>query len=336
MVDFIPTSLESVVYGFAVLLISFIVLSVAWGLILKFIESLFSKSKLYFIPKILSEVSNSALVLIFLLSAYFGITTYDMNMMDGVVIKIWGILLIIAATDIVVRLILSTLDIYYIKSKRASSFISGIILSLKRVVGLILYAIAIILIINFISVEVGSVLANIGLLIVILLFVVYYEQLKNVVAGLQLLHADLREGDYIEVMNKHGFIERILTQYIVLRDKNGRRVVLPNSLLVKYPTKNHSFSDGNLVTMKIKISDQNSKKSKKRLLAVSGKSALSVDGVLKDYKPKVYLSEIEDGASIFILKFIISQNTDLMAVADTFAENIKDEFKDRLKGLKVE
>jgi len=322
---------NSILYGFGAFVVSFIVLAILWSMFVKFAESFFSKSKLHFIPHVLGEVNTSILFTFFMISIYFGVMFYDALLLQSALMKIWGVVLIIVITEIIVKMLLNILDYYYVKSKRKPTFLSNAIPLMKRVAGVLLYVIAIILIINYLSSEVGTIVAAICLILIILLFVLYYEQLRNIMAGLHMINSYIEEGDYIEMAGHKGFVEKILEQHVVVRDLDGMTITIPNNYFVKEILKNNFFSEGNLVSINVRLSTKNPERALKRLSVVCSSSMLDSIETTKDYKPKVSVSGIEEGLLIFNVKFMVKPNSDLRNVIDLLVVNIKKEFKDEVK-----
>lgn len=335
MIENITEPFNSIIYGFGAFMISFVALSIFWSMFLKLAESFFSKSKLYFLPKVLKEVNRSIFLAVLLISIYLGIIAYDSTLTDNALMKVWGVILIIVMTEIIAKVLLSTLDHYYIKSRKSPTFLSNALPLMKRVIGVLLYAIAVLIIINYLSYEVGTIVASIGLLIIIFIFIIYYEQLKNIMAGLHLIGAHIREGDYIEILNYKGFVERILEQHVIMRDLDGRTILVPNHIFIKESVKDCCFSEGNMMSLDVKIDVKDIEKAKKRLSVVCGKIGLGLEEVMNDYKPKVFASGIKDGLTRFNVKFIVKPNSDLRRIVDSFTIGMKKEFKEKIEDVKL-
>jgi len=325
--------LNSVVIGAGAFAASFIILYIAWSVFLRLTQSFFAKSKLYFIPKLLKEIGRSVIVVILLVSIYFGIHFYDPALLDGTLVKVWGILLILVVTEIVAKILLSTMDVYRAKLRGAPTFISNRIPLLKRIVGLLIYGVAILVVINYLSAEIGSVIMIIGVLFLIFVFVMYFEPVKNIVAGLELTDR-MQEGDYIEFEGKSGFVEKVMDQYTIVRDLDGKDITVPNSRFVVNIIRNNFFSEGNLISLRVVLKANG--KTKEMLTGVCGKTGLKLEEVFNDYNPKVFLSSVENGVSVYSVKFIIVRNADLRKILDTFNTAIKDEFKSSLIEVRME
>lgn len=328
-------NLNSIIIGGGAFIVSFIILYIVWGVLLKILDSVFSKSKFYFIPRIMKEISRPVLFLIFLVSVYFGIYFFNSTLLDETVLKVWGILVILVITEMVARLLLSALDVYKTKLKTAPTFISNRIPLFKTIVALFIYGIALLIVISYLSYEVGSVVTIIGVVFLIFIFIVYFDLVRNIAAGLQLAER-MQEGDYIEMGGQKGFVEKILDQYTMIRDLDGRSITIPNSKFTNGIMKNNFFSEGNLISMSVKIKVNGNTKTKESLAGICGKVALKLDEVFNDYNPKVALAGVEDGAHVYSVKFIVLPNADLRKILDTFNTSIKSEFKGSVLEIRID
>ena len=327
--------LDSAVLGVAVFAVSVIVLYVLWSMFLRLTESLFSKSKFYFIPKVLRDIGRSVLLAIVLVGTYLGISIYDPAVLGGVAAKVWGILMIMVLAEIVARVLLGVLDVYGAKKKAARTFLSQKTPLLKQIVVLLIYGAAVLLIINYLSYEIGFIVTIMGGLFLVFAFIMYQGRLRNIMAGLQLADR-VNKGDYVEIGGKGGFVERILDQYTILRDIDGKSVTVPNSEFNNGVVRNSFLLDGNLFCMRVALSGKGSAKDKEKLSAVCGRMALGLEGVFDDYKPRVFFSGAEGGSRIFVVRFIVLQNADVRKVLDSFSSSIGAEFGDRVSEIRLE
>ncbi len=118
--QFLGIPLDSAIYGMLAFIVSFIFLSIVWGIFVRAMTSFFSKSKFHFISTIIREIKTSIIVVFLLVSLYFGISFYDKAFLADPFLKIWGILFIISISNIIARIVLNIIDAYYGKSKKAS------------------------------------------------------------------------------------------------------------------------------------------------------------------------------------------------------------------------
>ncbi|MBN2477806.1 mechanosensitive ion channel [Candidatus Micrarchaeota archaeon] len=328
--------LNSAVYGIVSAVVAFVFFSVVWSLAIRLSERLFSKSKFYFIPSILKEISQSVFVVIILLSAYIGFYVFDKNLLEGVFLKIWGLILIVAVADTLAKIFLTFMDTYYRKSlKKSSSFFYKAMPLMKGIVGFFLYAVAFILILNYISYEIGSVVTLIGVIILVMIFWVFRTYLENMFAGFQIAGHNLREGDYISMEGAEGFVEKIMSQSTVLKTAEGRSITIPNSRLIRDIIKNDYYSEGNLMVFSLSVKSKDVSKDLKRIDSLSGKFALELDTVANDYKPKVYLNSFSKGTAEYKIKFLMLPNSDILRITDLFGTIMHGEFKDRLESFRL-
>jgi len=327
-------NIDSIIVGIGAFLLSFIVLYLIWGIMLRIMDSVFSRSKFYFIPRLLKELGRSVIFLILLISAYLGVYFYQPGLLDATVVKVWGTLLILVMTEIIVRILLSAMDIYKTRLRGAPSFFSNRIPLLKTIIALFIYGIAALIVVSYLSYEIGSIVTLIGIVVLVLVFIIYFDLVRNIATGFQLAER-MQEGDYIEMDGKRGFVEKIVDQYTIIRDIDGKSITIPNSRFVNGILKNNFFSEGNLISMKVKLKADGDK-TKQTLAGVCGKVALKLEEVFNDYNPKVSLSGIEDGANVYYVKYIIAPNSDLRKIMDEFNSAIKKEFKNNVIEIKID
>ena len=86
-----PDLLNSAILGFIAFALSFVILYIVWSVILRIAHSFFSKSKFYFIPRLLKDIGRSVMFVIVLISVYFGVYLFDQSLLAGTPLKIWGI-----------------------------------------------------------------------------------------------------------------------------------------------------------------------------------------------------------------------------------------------------
>ncbi|MDD5023334.1 MAG: hypothetical protein PHU63_04155, partial [Candidatus ainarchaeum sp.] len=187
MLDQFTDPLNSIIYGIGAFIISFVLLSVFWSAFIRIMESVFSKSKLYFIPSVLKEINRSIFIAILLVSIYFGVMFYDFKLIESALMKLWGVVLILVIAEAFASVLLGIIDNYYSKAKKTPTFVTNGIPLMKRLIGIIVYSVAVLIVINYLSSEVGIIIASVGLLVLVFLFIIYYEQLRNMMAGLQLI-----------------------------------------------------------------------------------------------------------------------------------------------------
>ncbi|MDD5022649.1 MAG: mechanosensitive ion channel, partial [Candidatus ainarchaeum sp.] len=164
---------------------------------------------------------------------------------------------------------------------------------------------------------------------------IYYEQLRNMMAGLQLIGGHVREGDYIKVMRERGFVEKIMEQQVIIRDLKGSTILIPNHLFIKEMVKDYSFSEGNIAHIEARINENNPDKIRERLSAVCRKAALNSEQIIKDYVPKIYFLGVKKGNVRMLIRLMIKPNSDLVKIMDVFSYEIKREFGEKVEKIEL-
>lgn len=316
--------LYAIGYSLLGFLVSFVVLYAIWSYLLKFSNTRLAKSEFYFIPSTLKNISLSAVLFIFLVALYIGIELgFPGTMANSIWGKIWGILLLVFAFEAIVKLIINTINAYYSKSKKKFRTSSKALMSVNRIVAIILYTIAIIIIINYLSAEIGNVMIIISILLVVLLFIIYYKYIQNVVAGMSLLQGNfLHEGDLISLNGKNGFVEKIQDKETSIHLLSGTRLNIPNEKLLDASVENYSLSYGSQLFYKIVLTKNATKKDFDKIEAVANKVGSKTEGILSQHKPRVFLVGKHEENYIFNVRFLIESNTDIHQITDIFCREL--------------
>jgi hypothetical protein len=131
-------AVDSLLVGGAVFVFSFVVILILWSLFIRVLFSVFGKSRLYFIPKTLKELFLSIAFIVFLISTALGMYYADPALLSGELLKILEILVIFASVNILVRVMLTGIDVQRKAIKDKSGVYRSIGL-LKGTAGLVLY-----------------------------------------------------------------------------------------------------------------------------------------------------------------------------------------------------
>jgi len=333
MTDLLDFSINSILLGGTILVVSFVVLLALWSILIKALFSVFGKSKFFFVPRTLKELILSVAFVFFLLSVYFSILFVNRDLLAHEFFKVWQILLIFSFANIALRVVLTGLDTHYRQVKDKSGIFRSVGL-LKGTLGLVLYLFAFILSLNVLSAELGIVVTAILLFIIVLVFVSSFEQMKSIVAGLQLGDYYVEYGKLLKIGDQMGFVESIHGRSTVLRTIEGNTAVIPNS---------HFFSklfeieqdDGNTVSLSVVVKGKNAGKIKERISAISTKITMEVKGIPSEYKPKVFFTSVLDGANEFAIVFKVMPDSDIRKILDIFNMELATEFKDGLLSTKL-
>lgn len=329
------TLINNLIVGSIVIFAGFLVFMIAWSLLVRLANNTLTRSRLYFIPEILRGLTPSFATLSFLVSLYFAVLFTDKGLFEHPLFKIWGILVIFVIVNILAKILLTSIDLYYKKVKTRE--IAPLYRSLpivKSAVGIILYTLALLLSIQVLSVEAGSVVSALAVLAVLFFFVIFYDQIRSVAAGFQLTGYYMEEGDLIELGAQKGFVEGIYGRSTLLRTLDGEKIAIPNYLFFKKPLRIHK-TDANEIGLWVQMKTRNTEKTKDRISSLATKTALSIKEIPSEYKPKVFLISVQDGCHTFLINVKLSAGSDTRKIVDALGRELAKEFKDRLVGLRM-
>jgi small-conductance mechanosensitive channel len=334
MADLVPLGFESLVIGAGVFIVSFLVLLVLWSALIRALFSFLGRSKFYFIPKTLKELFLSVALIFLLVSAYVAVLFTDRELLTNELFKIWEILIIFAAANITVRIVLTGLDVQHRQAKDRSGVYRSVGL-LKGTVGLVLYLIAFIVSINVLSTEVGAVVTAIGLFVVVLLFVATFDQVKSIMAGFQLGDYYIDAGNLITIDGHTGFIDSVHGRSTIIRTFDGRMVVVPNYRFFSetFTLNKDHFAE---ITVLAEISGKNGTKMKEKISGISSKITMDMKEMPSEYKPQVFHYGVREGRHLYSVTFKVMQDSDVRKIMDSFCTGLSAEFKDALTSVKLE
>ena len=329
----IPLNIDRIFISGLLFFVSFLVAYIVWSFILRLTSKLFSKSKLYFIPALLKEGGYSIIIIFLLLSSYISLFYFDSTLTGPTFKKVWGVLIIIFLAEIIAKVLLSAVDIYGRKAKTTKMFISSRVSALKRIVGVSIYSLAMLLILNFLSSEIGLVVTIFAVIFILFLFFLYFNQLKNIITSFKLTTI-VKEGDYIKIGDVEGTIQRMLEQYVLVKKDTGAIAYIPNHKFFEEKFENLSTNEGNFLMLTVTISNNskssNLKKLKETISSVCSAKILEDKGTVHEFHPKVSIVEINEGNTTFLVKFKTYQNSDILGIVDSLLLSLKNEFKSDL------
>lgn len=326
--------LNTFITGSAVFIITIIVQMLAWSIIHRMLSSSLGKSRLFFVPETLRSMSFSITFVFFLISFYLAVMTADKTMLDNVLFRVWAVLLLFTLVNIALKVILTAVDVHYKKKKDKAGLYRSISL-IKSSIGIALYFIAFLMAINILSVEVGSIITLIGVLMVLLVFIAAYDQIKSIIAGFQLGEHYVGEDKIIKINGKYGAIEGIHSRSTHLKTVDGGTVVIPNKLFFS-DTFELGPDDGQSMTFRVSVKGKNAEKTKERISSLSSKVSMSLNSIPKEYKPKVFFRGVDQGNLRFLISTRLRPGADLAAIIDKFCSEFAKEFADNLIELKLE
>ncbi|MBD3210722.1 mechanosensitive ion channel [Candidatus Micrarchaeota archaeon] len=334
MVAFIgEISVNQVLMGGGIFTASFLVMLIVWSALLRTIFSVMGKSKFYFVPRTLKELFFSFAFIFVLLSLAVAVAFVDRGLLSGEILKILEILIIFAVANIVVRLVLTGIDVQQKRAKDRSGIYRSIGL-VKSTAGIILYLFAILLSINVLSADIGSAVMVSGFFLVVLLFAAGFDQVKSIIAGFQLGDYYVDAGHLIKINGNAGFVESVHGRSTLLKTIEGKTIVIPN---FQFFNRQFEIDPEEISEMYVlaRVSGKDSVKIKERISAISSKIAIDLEDISDEYKPGVFYSGVEEGVHSFKITFKISPESKVRKVLDRFCTEMSKEFRDRLKTLRL-
>lgn len=333
MTDILDVSINTLLLGGTVLVVSFVILLALWSVLVRALFSVFGKSKFYFVPKTLKELFLSVGFVFLLFSIYFAILFVNRDLLAHEFFKVWQILLIFSLANIALRVVLTGLDTHYRQVRDRSGIFRSVGL-LRGTLGLVLYLFAFILSVNVLSAELGIVVTAILLFAIVLVFVSSFDQMKSIMAGLQLGDYYVEYGNLIKIDGQMGFVESIHGRSTVLRTIDGDTAVIPNSAFFSRIFE-ISQDDGNTMILSAVVKGKVADKIKERISGISSKVTMDLKEIPSEFKPKVFFSSVSEGANEFTIVFKVLPDSDIRKIVDSFCVALSGEFKDSLVSVSL-
>lgn len=333
MADIVSLALDSLVVGAGIFVLSFLILIALWSAVIRMLFSFLGKTKFYFIPRTLKELFLSVAFIFMLISAAIAVLLTDKSLLSGELFKMWDVLLIFASANIVVRIVLTGLDAHSRRVKDRSGIYRSVGL-LKGTLGFLLYLIALIISINVLSAEVGQVVTVIGLFIVVLLFVASFDQIKSIMAGLQLGDYYVDQGNLLTIDGHTGFVDSVHGRSTIMKRLDGKTVIIPNYHFFSkiFVLDTDELSE---ITFFAEIEGKSPEKLKEKISGISSKVTIGLKDIPDEYKPKVHYDSVRDGRHVFTVAFKVHPESDTRRIGDSLCMELSSEFKEALRSVSL-
>jgi small-conductance mechanosensitive channel len=164
--------------------------------------------------------------------------------------------------------------------------------ALSKVSKVVLYAIAILVALNSVGIDLTTLTVFGGALGVGLGFG-FQRIASNFISGFILLFdRSIKPGDVISVGDRFGWVVQLNARYIVVRDREGVETLIPNENLITSEVTNWSFSDRHVrVKLPVQISYQDDPEFAMNLMTAACNAS---DRVLKKPAPQARLLSFGD------------------------------------------
>ena len=196
--------------------------------------------------------------------------------------------LILVVGAFAIRLIVAAVGRAATKTARGNTLFADFI---KSVTSKVCWAILIVTVLGKLGVNVGPIVAGLGVTGFILGFA-FQESLGNLASGLMIaINQPFKIGDYVIVAGLEGTIMKVDMMATELATADNKKVVIPNKSAWGAPITNFSALGRRRVDIKIGI-DYASDVGK--AIEIALKSLATVPGVLKDPAPSVSVASLDD------------------------------------------
>ena len=206
--------------------------------------------------------------------------TFAINLISAIVILVLGALAI--------KLIVSAVGKAVEKGKVKNSLLSNFV---RNATSKVCWAVLIVVILGKLGVNVGPIVAGLGVTGFILGFA-FQESLGNLASGLMIaINSPFKVGDYVIVAGLEGTVFEVNMMATVLVTADNKKVVIPNKSAWGAPITNFSAMSTRRVDLKVGISygcDM------AKAIKVVLDTVKTVPGVLEEPAPSVSIASLDD------------------------------------------
>ncbi len=197
-----------------------------------------------------------------------------------------ALLLLVGAYAI--RLIVAAVEKAVVKGDKKNTLFANFI---RNVTAKICWAVLIVVVLGRLGVNVGPIIAGLGVTGFILGFA-FQESLGNLASGLMIaINEPFKIGDYVIVAGLEGTVQKVDMMATVLATADNKKVVIPNKSAWGSPITNFSALGRRRVDIQIGV-DYGCDAAK--AIKVALEALATVPGVLKDPAPAVAVASLDD------------------------------------------
>lgn len=157
----------------------------------------------------------------------------------------------------------------------------------------VVWAIALVMAVSQLGVDVGAMIAGLGVAGIAIGFAAK-DSLQNTIAGFLIFwDKPFKVGDFITTQSQYGEVTNITMRTTRIRTPNNTYVVIPNSQIIEDALVNHSIHGDTRVVVPVGISYASDIDRAREVLL---EAAAAVQGVLSDPAPTVVVTELADSS----------------------------------------
>ena len=205
---------------------------------------------------------------------------------------------------------------------------------MKGTAGLVLYLLAILISVQILSAEVGTIVTLLALFIVVLVFVAGFDQIKSIIAGFQLGDYYVDLGSLITIDGHRGFVDSIHGRSTLLKTIEGKTIVIPNSRFFN-TTFELDPDQINELNIDVCIKTKNPTAAKADISSLASKIVIALEDLPNEYKPKVVQRGVDEGIHSFRIMIMVLPQSNMQKVMDRFCEELTGKFGDKISCLKL-
>ncbi len=287
----------------AVVAASFILAKIAYFIIQKFAKQLAGQTKTILDDLLLHAIEGPLTYGIVIIGLYAGATISALSTIP-LVVGIFQILLLIWLSVTVYRVVCAFIHWYVLEvAPRHKLSLHDVEPLLKRVAGLIIFILAAITILGTVGVEVGPLIASLGIA-GLAVALALQDTLGNFFGGVSIsVDRPLRHGDYIELPDNKlsGWVEKVGWRSTQLRTGQSNIIVIPNLKLAQSTIINYSMPDKEIaVVVPVSASyDSDLEEVEKITLQVADHIQKTHSGAVQGFKPVLRYTSFADSGINF-------------------------------------
>lgn len=314
-----------------------IIIAVAIGVavitffVLKFISHHAKKTKNTLDDEIMYALRYPASFIILSIGLYIALKFYNPNLaFKGITVNfIFTIIWILLAAYGFSSILKAVLYWYEVNKTRGRKN-NTIFRFMRRIIVIVIYIIAIMIILDKAGIEISPMLAGLGIA-GLAVALALEDTLKNFFSALYIA-ADrpVKIGDYVEIdQETRGYVEDIGWRSTKIRTLGNNFIIVPNSTLASSILKNY---DDPQTQMSVLVNcgvayNSDLEKVEKITLKTAKKILSKVEGAVSDYEPLIRFNEFGDSSINFTVVLRVTEFVNQYLIKHEFIKELHKEFK---------
>lgn len=308
--------------------------SYAVTFLMTMLEKVTSKTKSALDDEIIEAAKLPIRYLAILLGFFFGFRGFELAWeIKGTEFGIAGIvfILIVLLIGFTISRIMKTIFRWYSETERGANTNQTMFIFARKVVSVIVYLIAVLIILGQFDIQIGPLLAGLGVAGLAIAFGLQ-ETMANLFAALFLvLDKSINVGDWIQLEDgTKAYIEDISWRSVRIRTIGGNTVIVPNSKFVGQNISSYDYPSKSFFTsIRVGVA-YDTDLEKVEYVALQAAEKIIRDQEIKDTadNPIVRFKEFNDSSIDFIVIIKVDQVRDEGRVQHALIKQIKHDFEE--------